>query len=202
MPDRPDQASEGVLVVLHGHDDDPAAYVDVAEAMAPPGYACRVLAGPVATGSRHSWWTSDDDGVADTTSVLAGIQLLDDVVTAIVAAGGRAIVAGFSQGGALALLWALRTPIVEGAPTATALAVLAGWLPTVDGVEVDPASCRAARVLIAQGDDDEVVAAQLGRAVARLLERHDVDTTTVSGPWTHTVDPYVAVVRDWLTPPR
>jgi predicted esterase len=115
------------------------------------------------------------------------------------------VVVGFSQGGALALLWALR--VVDGShdratPDLAALAVVAGWLPSVDGLELDPAGCRAARVLIAHGDDDETVAPQLGRGAARLLERQHIDTTVTTLAAGHDLEPYVAAVREFLTPPR
>lgn len=198
------------LIFLHGHDDDPRPFVAAAERLAAGGLDPIVPTGPVGTGPRRSWWEGTPDGNPDPDQVRAALAAVDAIVDAIVAARFTAtatnadpapvILAGFSQGAALALLWTLRA----GAPATsiTALVAVAGWLPDVDGIDLDPAACRARRVLIAHGEGDDVVPLPLGRSVARLLERHQVDTTFIERPVGHELAPFVDPVRAWITPRR
>jgi predicted esterase len=192
----PERRRRGTLILLHGDDDDPGAFLAPARRMAPDGFDVIVPEGPVRQGSRASWWETDEHGAPDHRQVATSVALVDDLVASN-ADDGAVVLAGFSQGAALALLWALRGDAPAGAPV-DGLAAVAGWLPTVDGIDVAPASCRAERVLIAHGADDDVVPLPLGRSVARLLERHHHEVRFVERDVRHVLDPWVDDVRAWL----
>ncbi len=193
----------GAVIVLHGHDDDPAAFVGPATAIAPPGWQVVVPTGPVEIGAGRAWFSSDEQGAADGGQVETSLALIDALIDGLVATGvdpPRISLVGYSQGAALALLWALRTrPRAMGPDRSIgALAVVAGWLPTIDGIDVDPAACRAARVFVGHGADDQVVPLPAGRSVARLLERHATPVTFVELEVDHTLAPFLDELEAWL----
>jgi len=216
-----DHPADGTLILLHGHDDEPEACARTAAHLAPDGFAIVVPTGALREDDRASWWQNDADGVPDAAQVEAALAHIDELINEHARSNTPVIVAGFSQGAALALLWALRDSAAVAQPTSATgnpsddrvdhvdhvdhvdgLVAVAGWLPTVDGVELDPAACRARRVLIAHGTDDEVVPLPLGRATARLLERHHREVTFVEREAGHDLEAFVDDVRAWISARR
>jgi len=209
-----DHPTDGTLILLHGHGDEPEACARTAARLAPDGFTIVVPTGALREDDRASWWQNDADGVPDAAQVEAALAHIDELIDEHARSDTPVIVAGFSQGAALALLWALRDPAAVAQPTGATgnpsdrvdhvdgLVAVAGWLPTVDGVEIDPAACRARRVLIAHGTDDEVVPLPLGRATARLLERHHREVTFVEREAGHDLEAFVDDVRAWISSRR
>ena len=197
-PERP----PGTLVLLHGHDDDPAALTTLGPAMAPPAWHIVVPAGPVATtGGRRAWWRSDDDGAPFPDDVAAATAIVDDVI-AQHAPVGPLVLGGFSQGGALALALALRdeTAVPPGVTGALAgVVAISAWLPDLVGLPADLAGAagRGTPVLVAHGDDDDDVPLLLGRSAARLLDRHGVPVAFVTLDVGHQLGPFVPAIADW-----
>ncbi len=105
------------------------------------------------------------------------------------------MVAGFSQGGALALA-TLLDPTIAHRPAA--IAVLAGYLPHRD-VDQQPDLAAGRRVLVGHGADDEVIEPLLGRSAAKALDRAGAEVTWAEVDGGHRLDaPLVAALRDWL----
>lgn len=198
----PERPPPSTLIVLHGHDDDPAALAAVAPALVPPAWTTVVPDGPVATtGGRRAWWRSDDDGAPFPGDVAAATALVDAVVEQHGSAA-PVVVAGFSQGGALALALALRDPSVVPAGSTGAIAgviAVSAWLPDLVGLPVDlaGAASRATPVLVAHGGDDDDVPLLLGRSAARLLDRHGVPVAFVTLDVGHRFDPFIPAIADW-----
>lgn len=197
-PERP----PATLIVLHGHDDDPGALAAIAPSLAPPAWTTVVPDGPVATsGGRRAWWRSDDDGAPFPDDIAAAAATVDAVV-AQHAAAAPVVVAGFSQGGALALALALRDPSAVPAGSSGAIAgviAVSAWLPDLVGLPADlaGAAARATPVLVAHGGDDEDVPLLLGRSAARLLDRHGVPVAFVVLDVGHRLDPFIPAIADW-----
>ncbi len=198
--------ANGALILLPGHDDDPAAFEAPAAAIAPAGWQVRIPLAPAELGHGRAWFESDDDGTPDLAQVRASLALLDATIAEVADRGvpaERIALVGYSQGAAIALLWALRAHVPTGDRTPTtvgALAAIAGWLPSFDGIEVDIERCRANRVLVGHGADDDVVPLPAGRSVARLLERHAIPTTFVELEVGHDLEPFLVTLAGWLTP--
>lgn len=191
----------GHLILLHGHDDDPVAFAAHATALAPVGWTSSAPVGPVPTANGASWFRAGDDGAPDPDDVHAALAQLDEATVTAAAglgAGGRLVLAGFSQGAALALLHLVKA--TAPAVHLDALVALAGWLPSVDGIDLDlPATAsRAGHVLVAHGADDEVVPLPLGRSVFRLLERQGAAATFIDRPLGHVLAPFAEPVRAWI----
>jgi phospholipase/carboxylesterase len=190
-----------VLVFLHGYDDDADRWRPAAEAMAPAGCVVERPTGPVRTPTGAAWFGDDGDGLPLPGEVRAA---LDAVAGHVRAAAGRhgaapaeVALAGFSQGAAVALLYALH-PDLPASDAPGAVVAVSGWLPEVDGIPPPDGVPRRTRLLVAHGTDDDVVPLPLGRSVARLLERRGHDITFVEREAGHDPDPFAADVRDWL----
>lgn len=191
----------GHLVLLHGHDDDPAAFATHATALAPPGWTTSAPSGPNITPAGVTWFRAGGHGEPDPFDVEVALDRLDEELDRIARrldGDQHLVLAGFSQGAALALLHVLR-PSPSSAHLRAVIAI-AGWLPAVEDVDLDlhAVASRVDRVLVAHGEDDEVVPLPLGRSVGRLLERQGVPVSFVERPVGHEVDPFVEPVRAWL----
>jgi len=188
------------LILLHGHDDDPALALEVARAMAGTAWNVVVPAGPVRTGNdRRAWWRSDDDGAPVEADLAESVAIVDDAIR--VHAGTTPVVlGGFSQGGALALSLALRRdPAAELADALAGAFAIGSWLPDLAGLEPDleRAAARPLPVLVGHGVDDEAVPLLLGRGAARLLDRGGVPVTYVALDTGHELSPFTDAVHRW-----
>lgn len=222
MPERPGR----LLVVLHGHGDDPQGLADLVVAhVAGPRDAVVAPVGPCAAPGGPAWFPPADDptraaerprhevgepaGVRDPATVTTATATLEALAATVDDAAahtgaGRAgtVLVGYSQGAAAALALAFATP--GPAPAATVVGI-AGWLADPPELVWDLAR-PGTRVLLVHGADDEVVPVLAGRAAARALGRHGVDVTFTERPGGHELDADVlTTVRSWLDrvhPPR
>jgi phospholipase/carboxylesterase len=110
-------------------------------------------------------------------------------------AADRIVLAGFSQGGAMALFTALRWPDrLAGAVALSCYLPLAGTLPA----EAHPANA-AVPVFMAHGTFDPVVPAALGEGSRDLLRSRGYDVEWHTYPMPHAVCAQeVADLREWL----
>ena len=188
------------LVYLHGYDDDVDTWDDPAAALASNATTIERVAGPLTLPSgQRAWFETDERTGPVTEQVLAAITIVDEAI-AEVEAGGVARrdinLVGFSQGAALALLWARTT---STGPIGGLVAV-AGWFPDVDGIDVFGSSTFAAgRALIACGADDEVIPDLLSRSAAKRLTADGTDVTLVEQDAGHDPRPFIPAIRTWLT---
>jgi phospholipase/carboxylesterase len=117
-------------------------------------------------------------------------------------AAERIVVAGFSQGGAMALFLALRWP-----ERLAAVIALSTYLPLGDtlAAEAHPANA-AVPVLLAHGSSDPIVPLAAGEAARERLRSLGYDVDWRSYPMPHSVcEPEIADLRDFLLralPPR
>jgi thioredoxin 1 len=184
--------AERVLLLVHGWGADERDLGGVLPYLDPEGRFLAVLPrGPVAAPPGFGWFdiaNVQPGHVADATFVSA-LDELDDLLDAVCAEHelerSRAVVGGFSQGGALALALALRRS--ERAHPAGVLAFSA-YLPDVDGVDLDWAAAQSIPVLVQHGTEDPLIPVDVGgRALARTLMDHGVPTTYSEYPMGHSV---------------
>jgi phospholipase/carboxylesterase len=108
---------------------------------------------------------------------------------------GRIILAGFSQGGAMALFTALRWPL-----RLAGVAALSCWLPLAGRLraEAHPAN-SAVPVFMAHGKMDQTVPLDLAEGSRDLLRANGYAVTWLTYPMSHGVSTAeVADLREWL----
>lgn len=185
-----------LLVLLHGHADDPADLV-AHVARIDPGRRCTVAipVGPVTLADGRPAWFADG-GEDDAERLLRHLRSVLEVAgRATGLPPDRAVVLGFSQGAAAAMALVA----AEGMPTVAAVIGIAAWLPTLDGVAWSPRP--GPEVLLVHGTDDEVVPTPMGRSAARFLERSGLDVTWHELDGGHAVtDAALDAVSAWLRP--
>jgi thioredoxin 1 len=186
--------AERALVLLHGYGADERDLGALMSYLDPEGRLVGVLPrGPVAAPPGFAWFpvgsmTSLDDagGIADAfaSSLAAVDELLDDVCAERGLARDEAIVAGFSQGGGLALALGLGR---SAKPHPAGVLAMSTFLPGVEGLEIDWEAARAIPVLVEHGTDDPTVPVERGRALAEMLIERGVPVTYRESPMGHQV---------------
>lgn len=165
-PDR----TERVLFLLPGYGDSPGYFLGRVDEFDPDGRWLVVVPEPRLRSADGPIWYSVDENGLDQSALSGSLDALADCVGKVLDETGlgsdRLVIAGFSQGGALALA-SLLVPSFH--PTPNAVAVLAGYLPDHD--DIDLASAMGRPVLVAHGRDDATVDTIRGRSAAKALDR-------------------------------
>ncbi|MXS84940.1 alpha/beta hydrolase [Nitrosomonas sp. HPC101] len=107
----------------------------------------------------------------------------------------RIILAGFSQGAAMALHIGLRHP-----DKLAGILALSGYLPLADKIRQEAhAANQATPILMAHGNYDSVVPAELARSSLQLLRNYHYSVTWYEYPMAHTVcDQELVDISRWL----
>lgn len=188
-----------MLVLLPGYGDEPTTFTDHIATLDPEGeWQVAVVRPPLDTPEGPAWFRIDDDGPV-AADIAAAVEHLCHTCTEAIERLGLdpddVVLAGYSQGGAMALAAASdpTTPVRPGA-----VAALAAYLPHRD-TDQDTSLLEGRPVLVAHGADDEIVDALLGRSAARALERAGAAVTWVEVDGGHQLHPHlVGALRDWL----
>lgn len=188
-----------LLVLLPGYGDEPAVFTDHLAAIDPMGeWQVAIVRPPLVTPEGPAWFRVADDGpVAD--DIAAAIEHLCTTCTEAIARLGldpdHVVLAGYSQGGAMALATAT-DPTIPVRPGA--VAALAAYLPHRE-TDQDATLLAGRPVLVAHGADDEIVDALLGRSAAKALERAGAQVTWAEVDGGHQLGPHlVDALRAWL----
>ena len=196
-------AAERVLLLLHGYGADERDLGGLLPYLDPEGKFVTVLPrGPHAAPPGFSWFDlAADDPTAARQGQLDALAQLDDLLDATCEEHGfaraDAVVAGFSQGGGLALQLALRRS--DRPHPAGVLAMSAFVPPEALEAEVDWDAARDIPVLLQHGTDDPMIPAQRARDLARTLHDHHVPLVFTEYPMAHQVAlESVEQGREWL----
>lgn len=192
---------ERVLVVLPGYGDRPEPFLDRAPAFDPHEQWLVVVVEPHHQSERGPYWYDVDENGPDPIALANAISSLDTLCASLLhevdGTSNNLVVAGFSQGGALAL-----AHLVD--PTATvqpgAVATLSGYLPSRDEQLIDLSRTTQRPLLFAHGEDDELIEPLRGRSAAKAVHRAggSVSWTEVTGG--HRFDqPLTDALERWLT---
>ena len=184
--------AERVLLLVHGYGADERDLGGVLPYLDPEGRFLAVLPrGPVAAPPGFAWFDLDSvqPGHVTDLTFTSALDELDDLLDAVCAehdlARDKAVVGGFSQGGALALALGLRR---SERPRPAGVLAFSAYLPDVEGVELDWDAAQSVPVLVQHGTDDPLVPVDAGgRALARALMDHGVPTTYSEFPMGHSV---------------
>ena len=177
--------AQGTLVLLHGRGADEHDLFPLLDAL-DPERRLRGLTpgGPLALppGGRH-WYrlagipTPDPDTFWPSFHAL--VELLDSLQSPLV-------LGGFSQGAVMS--YALGLGRGAGKRPA-ALLPLSGFMPRVEGLELDLSGLDGYPVAIQHGSLDPVISAEWSREARAALEAAGADVTYHEAPLPHTIDP-------------
>ena len=106
----------------------------------------------------------------------------------------RTVIGGFSQGAVMS--WALG--LGRGRPRPAGIIALSGFVPTVEGFELDVEQ-PLPPVAVGHGTYDPVISVDWGRRAKQLVESAGADVVYRESPMPHSVDPaFLAELRPWL----
>ncbi len=192
---------EGALVLLHGRGADEHDLYPLFDALDPAGRLVGIaLRGPLSLppGGAH-WYAVREIGYPDPATFLPTYELVSEWLDELPALTGvpidRTVIGGFSQGSVMSYALGLG----RSRPAPAGIIALSGFMPTVEGFELDLTGREALRVAIGHGSTDEVIGVEWGRQAKERLETAGADVTYRESPMGHTIDPrFVRELAGWL----
>jgi phospholipase/carboxylesterase len=199
--ERPADADpEGLLVFLHGRGADELDLYPLLDWVDPERRLLGVTPRAPLTlppGGAH-WYVVREVGYPDPETFHASLIKLGAWLDALSSDAGipsdRIVLGGFSQGSVMTYALGLG----RGRPRPAGIIAMSGFVPTVDGFELDldPPLPPAA---IGHGLFDPVISVEFGRAARALLESAGADVLYRESPVGHTIDPgFLAELRSWI----
>jgi phospholipase/carboxylesterase len=174
----------GALVLLHGRGADENDLFPLLDALDPErrlhGYTPR---GPLSLppGGAH-WYVLGGIGTPERETFAASFAALTELVDGL--PYERVVLGGFSQGCAMAYALAL----FRGRPRPDVLLAMSGFVPSVEGYELDLAA-PLPRIAIVHGAFDQTIPVQWGRAARDTLEGAGANVVYREFPIEHWIDP-------------
>jgi len=149
-------------------------------------------------GGAH-WYIVRQVGSPDRETFDASFRELSEWLDATVAEIGlgweRTVLGGFSMGAVMSYA----TGLGPGRPTPAGIMALSGFIPTVEGFELELDHARDLPIAIAHGTEDPVISVEFGRDARRTLQEAGADVTYWESPVPHTIDPAILPdLRQWL----
>jgi phospholipase/carboxylesterase len=190
----------GALVLFHGRGADEHDLYPLFDFLDPERRLLGVTPrGPLwlPPGGAH-WYKLQKVGFPDRETFLATYEKVGSWLDGFLDEHGivhnKAVLGGFSQGAVMAYSFGLGA----GRPRPAALIALSGFIPTVDGFELDLSEIPP--VAIGHGTYDPVISVEFGRRARQLLEEAGSSVLYREYPLPHAIDPsYLVELRDWLT---
>jgi phospholipase/carboxylesterase len=184
-------AAEGALVLLHGRGADEHDLVPLLDAIDPERRLVGVTPrGPLTLppGGAH-WYRLGGIGTPDPESFLPTYDELGSWLDGLPEITGvplaRTVVGGFSQG------CVMTYAMVYGRdrPSVAAALCLSGFLPTVEGFELDMAGAASTPVAVAHGRSDPVIGFAFGEGARDRLLAAGAHPVWLPSELGHTIDP-------------
>ncbi len=181
----------GALILIHGRGADAGDLEPLLNILDPDRRFLGVFPrGPLTLppGGRH-WYIVREIGFPDrdtfrpTCAELA--EHLDGVLTEHGLGWDRTAIGGFSQGAVMSYALGLGA----GRPRPSAILAFSGFIPSVEGFELDLDSRAGLPVSIAHGSLDPVIRVEFGRRARALLEEAGLDVGYREDPVGHTISP-------------
>ena len=197
---QPDSASLPLIVVLHGRGADANDLVDLAPMLDGPGGYRFVFANAPKSFEPYpgmtfgySWfdgWPPTPDSIAESRQLL--LEFLEEIALRFPPKDGKIVLAGFSQGGLMALDVGFRTPRPLAGIVAMSGGLYEEQLPDLDARKDQP-------VLIIHGTLDDMIPVVAARRARRVLEEHGIEPEYHEFPIGHHVtQDSMLVVADFL----
>lgn len=186
---------EGALVLMHGRGADELDLEPLLDVLDPARRMVGLLPrGPLSLppGGAH-WYVVKRVGFPDPDTFLPTFDRLSRWVDAALAETGvaadRLVLAGFSQGAVMAYSLALGA----GRPRPAGVVAMSGFIPRVDGFDVELGSRAGLPVAASHGTLDPIIGVQFGRDARDRLTEAGLDLRYVEEPVGHTIGPAALV---------
>jgi phospholipase/carboxylesterase len=182
---------DGALVVMHGRGADEHDLAPLVDVLDPERRLAAYLPrGPLALppGGAH-WYVVRQVGFPDPVTFLPTFERLAGWVEAALADAGvppeHLVLAGFSQGAVMAYSLAL----AAGRPRPLAVLAFSGFVPRVEGFDLDLAARAGLPVSITHGTLDPIIRVEFGRDARDRLTAACLDVSYREDPVGHTLAP-------------
>jgi phospholipase/carboxylesterase len=192
---------EGALVLFHGRGADEHDLFPLLDMLDPDRRLLGATArGPLSLppGGAH-WYAVARVGYPDAETFHATYpQLatwLDELLDEHGIPPGRTVLGGFSQGSVMAYALGLGA----GRPRPAGIMALSGFIPQVEGFELDLGKAADLPVAIGHGTHDPVISVEFGRDARERLVNAGADVLYRESPMPHTIDPtFLRELPAWL----
>ena len=189
---------EGAIVLFHGRGADELDLLPLFDELDPDRRLLGVTPrGPLALppGSAH-WYALWRLGYPDPATFRSTYELVSAWLDDLLAEHDLPFaLGGFSQGAVMSYALGLG----RGRPKPAALLAFSGFVPTVEGFELDLDKARGLPVAIGHGTYDPVIGVEWGRRARDLLTEAGADVLYREYPLPHAIDPrFLAELRPWL----
>jgi phospholipase/carboxylesterase len=190
---------EGALVLFHGRGADETDLFPLLDYLDPERRLVGATPrGPLSLppGGAH-WYVVHEIGYPDKETFDATYGLVTEWLDSFAAETGvppeRTILGGFSQGAVMTYALGLGA----GRPRYAGLIALSGFMPTVEGLELDLSG--APPVAIGHGTYDPVISVEWGRRADAALEAAGADVVYREYPLPHAIDPqFLSELAGWV----
>ena len=191
---------EGLLVLFHGRGADEHDLFPLLDALDPERRLLGVTPrGPLSLppGGAH-WYAVREIGYPDPETFLPTYAAVSGWLDALAEETGlgpeRTVLGGFSQGAVMTYALGLG----RGRPRPAGLIALSGFIPTVEGFELDLEK-PLPPVAIGHGTLDPVISVEWSRRARQLLQEAGADVLYREYPLPHTIDPqFLPELETWL----
>jgi phospholipase/carboxylesterase len=192
---------EGALVLFHGRGTDEHDLFPLLDMLDPQRRLLGATArGPLSLppGGAH-WYAVARVGYPDAETFHATYPQvatwLDELLAEHGIAPERTVLGGFSQGSVMSYALGLGA----GRPRPAGIMALSGFIPEVDGFELDLGNAAGLPVAIGHGTHDPVISVEFGRDARERLVNAGADVLYRESPMAHTIDPrFLGELPAWL----
>ncbi|HXV58076.1 MAG TPA: hypothetical protein VD704_09425 [Gaiellaceae bacterium] len=182
---------EGALVLSHGRGADELDLAPLLDLLDPERRLVGLLPRgplPLPPGGAH-WYVVREIGYPDRETFLATFERASTWLDAALAEHGvdprRTVLGGFSQGAVMSYALGL----ASSRPRPAGILALSGFVPAVEGFELDLAGRAGLPVSISHGTYDPVIGVEFGRAARDLLTGAGLDVAYREDPVDHQIAP-------------
>lgn len=191
---------EGLLVLFHGRGANEHDLFPLLDLLDPERRLLGVTPrGPLSLppGGAH-WYAVQEIGYPDPSTFLPTYEIvaewLDELAGETGIGPGRTVFGGFSQGAVMTYALGLGL----GRPRPAALVALSGFIPTVEGFELD-LERPLPPVAIGHGTYDPVISVEWSRRAKELLEDAGAEVLYREYPLPHAIDPaFLGELAPWI----